>query len=251
MRRIAWVTLGALSLAFLAGCGTTKYVEVPVYQPPQMAQKQQPAVIEDEDLETMKAKAERSNVRELIEKYERQGWDIDDASRTLKLAIIDHELQKKKNGWSDITGNVSMCKSLNICKSEARTNALVEYVENISSQIEGLASKNMGNNAASTRPEEYDRFNKAFQQKFSAEVGQAMKYSYGMFRKIQQGGTFGAMQYKVVYLVDYGQIQQAAIKSLDASIKEAKLSAQFASSVRDIINSGVNFKQEEQNDTSK
>ena len=30
MRHIAWVTLGALSLAFLASCGTTKYVEVPV-----------------------------------------------------------------------------------------------------------------------------------------------------------------------------------------------------------------------------
>jgi len=250
MRHIAWVTLGALSLAFLASCGTTKYVEVPVYQPPQMVQKQQP-VVEDEDDEVALAKARRSNTRELLEQYEREGWKIDDAGRTMKVAILEHAVNKKKNGWSDITGNVSMCKSLNICKSEARTNALVEYVENISSQIEGLASKNMGNNAASTRPEEYDRFNKAFQQKFSAEVGQAMRYSYGMYRRLQQGSSFGAMQYKVVYLVDYGQIQQAAIKSLDASIKEAKLSAQFASSVRDIINSGVNFKQEEQNDTSK
>lgn len=28
MRHIAWVTLGALSLAFLASCGTTKYGDV-------------------------------------------------------------------------------------------------------------------------------------------------------------------------------------------------------------------------------
>lgn len=238
MKHLEFGFLVFFTLVFMGSCIT---MQIPAQKqepqhPVQQAQ-QQSTQSDRRSADAMEAKAvadqidqeKRRLAAEKSEEMKEQGWKIDDPSRTLRYAILEHLKKKEENNkLVEIVGNAGNCKTLNVCQSTARENAQRAYVENISSKIRGASTGHLTSRQTNDTPSDSEQTVNLFQRKFSAEIGRAMMISYGVWRQSFSGG----LEYQIVYLIDGGMAEQSARKALQESIEELKLVKEEAEGVK-------------------
>jgi hypothetical protein len=73
---------------------------------------------------------------------------------------------------------------VNVCKSNALNNALIEYIRNAGSYIHGRIVSDMFGNSSADVPQEFDKFYAACERLVSAEVKGELEFSLALEKKV-------------------------------------------------------------------
>ncbi len=184
--------------------------------------------------ESIDQKYARANSRNFDVKYkevQKAGWRIDDSYKTLELAMLEHHRKMRKDGVYTIESEVSMCRSLNVCRANALNNALREYADLAGGVIKGKAVNDIKNNASAMKPEEFDNFYAAYVRNIKAEVKGALSLSYALVRPNGTGKS-----YKQIYIVDENAAGNARKRAMQRALEETKLSVEHGLWIEKFVN---------------
>lgn len=231
----------AFSMVSCAPRVVERIVEVPARPAPQQTESARPTPQQARVL-SVKEQVEDARRRAAVEKaaqLEKQGWELDDPARTLELAILEHMAEKVENkNLREIVGNAENCSTINLCQATARENAIVAYVENISTKIKGRGAGMLSSRQSNRTPADIEQTFKGFVKTFEAEVGQSMRLSYGIYRRSLDRPGSNAKEYRIVYLVEASVLENAARNALKNSVEDAKLGAEFVKVIDDMVKAG-------------
>lgn len=229
--------VAAFSMTSCAPRVVERIVQVPTPPAPQQVEETARPTPQQARTLSVKEQVEDARRRAAVEKaaqLERQGWELDDPARTLELAILEHMAEKVENkGLREIVGNAENCSTTNLCQATARENAIVAYVENISTKIKGRGAGMLSSKQSNKTPADIEQTFKGFVKTFEAEVGQSMRLSYGIYRRSLDRP--GSKEYRIVYLVEASVLESAARNALKSSVDEAKMGAEFVKTINDLV----------------
>jgi hypothetical protein len=124
-------------------------------------------------------KAREKQYKEKINEYQKEGWKLAGGSRTLEVALLEHYKKTNDPKNKELSGKVSHCKSINVCRQTAINNAQNDYASRASANIKGrIASLLRGDD---DMPEtEIDKMIAAFEKSVQADVSGALVESYSI-----------------------------------------------------------------------
>jgi hypothetical protein len=123
-----------------------------------------------------------------------------------------------------------MCQSLNVCKSTALNNALIEYAQNAGSHVRGRITSDLMNNASTGAPEEFDRFYTAYERLVSAEIKGALEFSLGLEKRNSLGRSYQAW-----YIIDENKASKARLRAICRAMEESRLAQEYAGQVSQFV----------------
>jgi hypothetical protein len=169
------------------------------------------------------AKVYKAKTKEL----KKQKWIVSGTSLTLDAAIMKHlrTLQANENSKELIT-NVSMCKSLNVCRASALNSALIEYAQNAGSFVRGRVVSDMFNDASGDVPAEFDKFYAAYERLVSAEVKGELEFSLALEKDNGEGKSYQAW-----YIIDEEKATKARLRAMQRAAEETRLAQVYANQV--------------------
>ena len=172
-------------------------------------------------------KVYKSKTKEL----KKQKWQISGTSLTLDAAVMKHlrTLNSSENN-REIIANVSMCRSLNVCKSTAFNNALLEYAQGAGSYVRGRILSDLFNNSSSKKPEEFDKFYAAYERLVSAEVKGELEFSLALEKKNGAGKAYQAW-----YIINEDKAAQARLRAMRRAAEETRMAQEYASQVSQFV----------------
>ncbi len=166
-----------------------------------------------------------SNNKNKIKELQSKGWEIDDPSRTLEYAILQHTEKLKKNPKT-ILGRVSYCE-FEDCASEALLNAQKYYAEKATAKIK---EKTVGDKTKIDRTIKKKLF-EAYTRNVEAEVGQILELSYALKKKNGSGYSYDA-----VFFYDEEKASQMRKSSMKRALEETKLSIEYGLWIEKFVN---------------
>ncbi|MDR1553915.1 MAG: hypothetical protein LBS69_10730 [Prevotellaceae bacterium] len=171
-----------------------------------------------------------------IKEYQKEGWKLTGSSRTLEVALLEHYYKLAENAQNkEMAGEVSQCKSINVCKQFALTNAQNNYASKASGNIKGRTESLL--RADADMPEiEIDKFIAAYENQIKAEVGGALTESYSIIK--DNGST---KEYKTFFILNEEKAAQARAKALERSLLETKITIKEAEEISRFVNEGFDI----------
>jgi hypothetical protein len=164
----------------------------------------------------------------------KDGWKATGTSLTLEAAIMKHlRTVNSDDKNKEMIVNVSMCKSLNVCSSQALNNVLVKYAENAGSYVRGRVISDLFNNASGDVPKEFDKFYAAYERLVSAEIKGEIQFS-AAFEKANGSGR----SYQAWFIVNDEKAGEARMRAMQRAFEESKLAQQYAAQVNDFVQAG-------------
>ena len=164
-----------------------------------------------------------------LKEYKKGGWKMAGSSRSLEVALLEHQI-KLTEGNTEIVGEVSQCKSVNICKQSALNNAQNEYARLISGKIQGAFGSIIKANA--NRPqEEIDKMAGGLLNEIEANVGGILIPSYSIVKE----NTNGTKSFRTFFIISESETLKILDTSLERSIKETKLTIEEARSISKFV----------------
>ncbi|MDR1169805.1 MAG: hypothetical protein LBK97_03120 [Prevotellaceae bacterium] len=164
----------------------------------------------------------------------KEGWKVTGVSLTLEAAIMKHFRAVNSDAKNkELTTNVSMCKSLNVCSVQALNNALVRYAENAGSYVRGRVVSDLFNNASGEVPEEFDKFYAAYERLVSAEIKGEVQFSVAFEKNNGDGRAYQAW-----FIVNEDKAAQARVRAMQRAFEETKLAQRYANQVADFVRTG-------------
>jgi hypothetical protein len=161
----------------------------------------------------------------------KQKWIVSGTSLTLDAAIMKHlrTLNANENN-RELIATVSMCQSLNVCKSTALNNALIEYAQSAGSYVRGRIVSDMFNNSSAEVPEEFDKFYAAYERLVSAEVKGELEFSLALEKNNGSGRSYQAW-----YIIDEDKAMQARVRAMRRAAEETRLAQEYAGQVSQFV----------------
>jgi hypothetical protein len=158
-------------------------------------------------------------------------WQISGSSLTLDAAVMKHlrTLNASENNREIIAG-VSMCRSLNVCKSTAFNNALLEYAQGAGSYVRGRILSDMFNNSSGNVPQEFDKFYAAYERLVSAEVKGELAFSLALEKANGEGRSYQAW-----YIIDEDKAAQARLRAMRRAAEETRMAQEYATQVSQFV----------------
>jgi hypothetical protein len=170
----------------------------------------------------------------------KDGWKVSGTSLTFEAAIMKHlRTINSDDKNKEMITYVSMCKSLNVCSSQALNNALVKYAENAGSYVRGRVVADVFNNASGDVPEEFDKFYAAYERLVSSEIKGEVTFS-AAFEKENGSGK----SYQAWYIVNEEKAGQARTRAMQRAFEETKLAQQYANQVAAFVREGFQIDNE-------
>ena len=187
-------------------------------------------------LEKKLSKERDNEYKKKIKEYQKEGWKLGGSSRTLEVALLEHYAKLAESDQNkEFVGEVSQCKSINICKNFALTNAQNRYATlasgNIKGRIESLLRAD-----ASTPDIEIDKFISAYENQVKAEVSGVLTESYSIVK--DKGAT---KEYKTFFIVNEEKAGLARKKAMERSLIETKITIKEAEEISKFVNEGFNL----------
>ncbi len=171
-----------------------------------------------------------------LKDYKKEGWKIASSSNTLEFALMKHfrTLAADENS-TELVGEVSMCKSINVCKTAARNNALVQYAEEASTFVKGRVTSDIFNDASGDVPQEFDKLYAAYERLVSAEIKGELKTSYAIVKENANGQ---GRSYKMFYIVNAEEASKARVRAMQRAAAETKIAQEYADQVSNFVREG-------------
>ena len=171
-----------------------------------------------------------------IKEYKKEGWKLSGSSRTLEVALLEHYIKLAENKQNkEISGEVSQCQSINICKNFALINAQNRYAALASGNIKGRTEALL--RADANMPEvEMDKFISAYENLVKAEVSGVLTESYSIVK--DNGKT---KEYKTFFILNEEKASIARKRALERSLLETKITIIEAEEISRFVNEGFNL----------
>lgn len=177
---------------------------------------------------------ERNKVyKEKKKELEKEGWKIAGSTKTLSVALLEHYAKLDGENKYELVGEVSQCRSINVCKQFAISNAQNTYASMASAEIKGRVA-NMMLADASFPAEEMDKMIAAYEKKVSANIGGALTQSFAI---VKDNGD-RTKEYKLFFIVDENKARMARKIAMQKSLEEVKIVAEIGEQVSSFIESG-------------
>jgi hypothetical protein len=175
-------------------------------------------------------KARSRQAKAKLEEYRRDGWKVTGTSRSLEVVVLEHFERLKDSDNKEYEATVSMCQSLNVCKSNALNNVILEYAQKAGSYVRGRIVSDMFNNSSANEPEEFDKFYAAYERLVSAEIKGEIETSYAVERSNGTGRT-----YKAYYIVNEDEASRARLRAMQRAFEESRLARRYADEVSEFV----------------
>ena len=167
-----------------------------------------------------------------IKEYKKTGWKLAGSSKTLEVALLEHYEKLKDPQNVELSGEVSQCKSLNVCKQMAYNNALITYANLAGSTLKGRVVSDL-NVDTSDEDAEFDKMYAAYERLVQQEVKGVLTESYAIYK--ERGGT---KQFKVFFLVNEEKASAARMRALERAAKETEMAQKYANKISDFVRKG-------------
>jgi hypothetical protein len=166
-----------------------------------------------------------------MKEVKKQKWQVSGTSLTLDAALMTHYRTLRSDGNKrELITNVSMCQSLNVCKSTALNNALIEYAQSAGSYVRGRITSDMMNNASADAPQEFDKFYAAYERLVSAEIKGDLVFSLALEKNNGAGKS-----YQGWYIIDEDNASRARLRAMRRAAEETKLAQEYANQVSQFV----------------
>lgn len=177
-------------------------------------------------------KASNKMYKGKMKEYNREGWKLAGSSKTLEVALLEHYEKLKDPKNEELVGEVSQCKSLNVCKQAAYNNALITYANLAGSTLKGRVVSDL-NVDQSSEDGEFDKMYAAYERLVQQEVKGILTESYAIVK--EKGGT---KQYKVFFLVNEEKASVARLRALERTAQESAAAQKYATKIADFVRKG-------------
>jgi hypothetical protein len=180
-------------------------------------------------------KAREKQFKEKKKEYQRDGWKLTGTSKTIDVALLEF-YEKLNNGENqELVGEVSACKSVNVCKQAALNNAIVAYANLAGSFVRGRVTSDANLNQTDGSGE-FDHFYAAYERLVQAEIkGGVLKEGYSIVK--DNGDT---KEFKTFFIVNEEAASQARLRALDMAAKETQMAQENANKIADFVREGFN-----------
>ena len=164
----------------------------------------------------------------------KEGWKVSGTSLTLEAALMKHlRAINSDDKNKELTAEVTMCRSINVCKSNALNNALVEYANSAGSYVRGRVVADVFNNASASVPEEFDKFYAAYERLVQAEIKGELEFSFAIEKANGEGKA-----YRAYYIVNEDRASKARLRAMQRAAEESRLAQQYAGQVANFVSEG-------------
>lgn len=186
-------------------------------------------------IQKTKDKEDSKLYKKKMAEYKKEGWKLTGNSRTLEVALLEHYLKLNESDNKEFTGEVSQCKSINVCKQFALTNALSRYATLASGHVKGRI-ENLLRADANMSEVEMDKFIAAYENQIKAEVGGILTESYSIIK--DNGAT---KEYKTFFILNEEKANVARKKAMERSLRETKITLKEAEEISKFVNEGFDL----------
>jgi hypothetical protein len=163
----------------------------------------------------------------------KEKWQVSGTSLTLEASLMKHLRALQSADNTEMTADVSMCKSVNVCKMQALNNVLIEYAQSAGSYIRGRVASDMSNNASAEAPEGFDNFYAAYERLVASEIKGEIEFSFALEKKNGSGKS-----YRAYYLLNEEKSGKARLRAMQKALEETKLKQQYAEQVSSFVKEG-------------
>ncbi|MDR3245566.1 MAG: hypothetical protein LBT50_03945 [Prevotellaceae bacterium] len=211
----------------ITGCGGSKQVA----STPQVATTPQQAVL---SLKEQRAAEQQKMYSTRLTELKKDGWKLSGSTKTLEVALLDHYIKlydDENGGYGELSGEVSQCKSINICRQAATNNAINEYANLTGSYVKGKLNTAIAANA-NIPSAEVDLLVGGLERFVAAEIKGVLTESFSLVKE-EAGGN---RQYKSFFLVSKAAESAARTKAMEDALKETKITMETAKEISKFVN---------------
>ncbi|MDR0605797.1 MAG: hypothetical protein LBG80_16000 [Bacteroidales bacterium] len=182
------------------------------------------------------AKQNEKMYKTKIKEYQEEGWKLAGGSRTLEVALLEHYKKLSDDKNKEFIGQVSQCKSINVCRQSALNNAQNSYASLASADIKGRASS-MIRADAETPETEIDKMIAAYERTIKADIGGALVESYSI---VKENGN-GTKSFQTIFIINEEEAASARMRAMEKSLRETKISVKEAEEISRFVQEGFNI----------
>jgi hypothetical protein len=171
-----------------------------------------------------------------IKEYQKAGWKLAGGSRTIEVALLEHyeKTADKKN--KEFTGDVSQCKSINICRQAALNNAQNRYASLASANVKGRIESLLRADANQVDTE-IDKMIAAYEKAVQADISGALAESYSI---VKENGD-GTKAFQTIFIVNEEEAASARMRAMEKSLRETKITVKEAEEISKFVQDGFNL----------
>ena len=172
--------------------------------------------------------------KDKTKELQKQGFTVSGTSLTLEAAMMKYfRALNSDDKNKELVTEVTMCKSANVCKTNAHNNAIIEYANNAGSFIRGRVTSDLFNNASASVPEEFDKFYAAYERLVQAEVKGELEFSFAVEKPNGDGKT-----YRAYYIVNEEKAGKARLRAMQRAAEETKIAQEYAKQISEFVQEG-------------
>ena len=180
----------------------------------------------------MLERATNKMYKEKVKEYKREGWKLAGSSKTLEVALLEHYEKLKDPNNTELVGEVSQAKSLNVAKQAAYNNALITYANLAGSTLRGRVTSDLQVDQ-SAEDGEFDKMYAAYERLVQQEIKGVLTESYDIVK--EKGGN---KQYKVFFLVNEEKASSARMRALERAAEESETAQKYAKEISNFVREG-------------
>ena len=182
----------------------------------------------------MLQKAREKQFKDRKKQFAKEGWKLSGSAKTVDVALLEYyqKLNSNENNY-EIVGEVSACKSINVCKQAAFNNAIVEYATRAGSYVRGRTASDMQIDQTSGAGE-FDKLYGAYERLVESEIKGIFKESFSVVKEHSDG----MREYKTFFIIDEVAASKARIRAIENALKETKIAQEYATKISEFVREG-------------
>lgn len=186
----------------------------------------------------MLEKAREKQYKQRKKELTKDGWSVSGSAKTIDVALLEYyqKLNSNANNY-EIVGEVTNCRSINVCKEAALNNAIVEYANRAGSAVKGRIASDMNLDQTSGSGE-FDKFYAAYERTVQAEVKGVLQQGFSIVKE----NSDKSRQYKTFFIVNEDDASKARIRAMENAAKETQLAQEYATKISDFVREGFDEK---------
>ena len=182
----------------------------------------------DKTKEKLLAKQFKTKLKSLA----KDGWEISGTSRTLEVALYEHYEKLKMPDYTELSGEVSNCISINVCRQTALNNAILYYAQQASSFLKARVAGDQQINSTAVGSE-FDKVYTAYERLVAAEIKGEIEESFSIVRK-----NGDVKEYKTFFLVNEKKAGEKRLRALENAFKETSVAQEYAKKISEFVKEG-------------
>ena len=183
-------------------------------------------------------KALKKEYKAKMKELKKDGWQLAGSSRSLDVALLLHYEKLSDPNNKELPGEVSSCKSINICRQSALNNACIYYASLAGSKLKGRIVSDLGVNQNSDNgKEEFDKMYAAYERLVEKEIKGEITESFSLVRTNKNGQK----EYRTYFLINEDAAAKARERAWENAAKESEAAKKYGTKISEWIKKGFDI----------